>query len=372
MKTGIPDMADFFDADMDVAQLRLLAHQLDTPLCETPHDAVQWMGMMQAQDYRMMRWAVSMRTKAPSLDGFVTDYNSGRIVRTHLMRMTWQLVAGEDLMWMLQLCRSRNWSILKSWMAQNHRRMPEPKECMRIVDHIRTMMTKAAGQHGVSLTREDLFRLMAVSGLEGDSMQYSFYLRMAEIEGVVCSGELQPSRETFTLAEGHVPQQRVLEKEDALAELARRYFRSHGPATIDDFAWWTGLKLTDCRKGMEALGDELVCEEICGFPLWRHRDCRTHGAADSYVLLPSFDEYIIGYKGSLNGKAQKKGTRQLVYDEAFREQVFTKNAIFPPLILHRGFVVGRWSAADGSCSFFYPEEEADLSDRLDRYRQAMK
>ena len=101
---------------MNPVSARLLNQQLISPLFTAPHEVVRWMGAMQGQDYRMMRWAVGMRTRKPSARAFEQDFNSGRIVRVHLFRTTWQLVAGEDLRWMLGLCRTHALRGLAGWL----------------------------------------------------------------------------------------------------------------------------------------------------------------------------------------------------------------------------------------------------------------
>ena len=84
--------------------IRLLNQQLIVPQFKTPTEVVSHMGAMQAQEYRMMRWAVEMRTQKPSHKAFKEAYNSGQIIRLHLMRGTWQLVSAEDYWPFITLC----------------------------------------------------------------------------------------------------------------------------------------------------------------------------------------------------------------------------------------------------------------------------
>ena len=113
---------------MNPVSARLLSQQLICPQFTSPHDVVEWMGAMQAQDYRMMRWAVAMRTVKPSARAFEKDFNEGRIIRTHLFRTTWHLVAGEDLGWMLDLCREPAMRGLRGWMNTNGVFIPEAEQ----------------------------------------------------------------------------------------------------------------------------------------------------------------------------------------------------------------------------------------------------
>ena len=113
---------------MNPVSQRLLSQQLAAPQFKDPAEVVSWFGAMQAQDYKSMRWAVSMRTRRPSGKAFEKAYNDGRIIRTHLLRTTWQLLAGEDLGWMLKLCRRKALAGLRGWMHANKVDIPADEE----------------------------------------------------------------------------------------------------------------------------------------------------------------------------------------------------------------------------------------------------
>ena len=104
---------------MNAAALRLLNQQLVAPQYSDPAEVVSYMGAIQAQEYRMMRWAVAMRTRKPSAKAFKEAFDSGRIIRLHLMRGTWQLVAAEDYWMMTDLCAPKAISVTKGWMSSN-------------------------------------------------------------------------------------------------------------------------------------------------------------------------------------------------------------------------------------------------------------
>src|SRR5574344_1457158 len=99
--------------------IRLLNQQLISPQFNNPTEIVSHMGAMQAQDYRMMRWAVAMRTKKPSEEAFRKAYDSGQIIRMHLMRCTWQLITADDYQWMLPLSFPKSMAAMKGWMKAN-------------------------------------------------------------------------------------------------------------------------------------------------------------------------------------------------------------------------------------------------------------
>lgn len=310
---------------------------------------------MQAQEQRMMRWAVIMRTKNPSHQRFADDFNAGRIVRTHLFRCTWQLVCAGDLHWMLSLCGERNRNVVKGWMKTYRRRLPAQSAYAEARQAIRSIL-----QGCRITTRIELLKRMSALGIEGDERQLSIHLYLAEADGTICSGQLHPSKVTYALVDEICPDPKVLSREKALAELATRYFQSHSPATLEDFVWWTGLPKSDCLKAIQGIAKNLTELKVHGTTLYLHKNCRTRGCRESYILLPSYDEYLIGYK-----------SRQYALDEAHSHHAHNKIGVFYPVILHRGEVVGNWLPKQQTTSFFTPNEESDMRDAFIKYERAM-
>ncbi len=147
----------------------------------------------------------------------------------------------------------------------------------------------------------------------------------AELEGLVCSGPRRGKQFTYMLLDERVPPTPSLDRDAALAELVRRYFTSHGPATPHDFAWWSGLSVTETRRGLAMLGKEVVSEPADDEIYWfapnvprGRRGMRAH-------LLPNYDEY-----GSYREYS-------LLFDRAeAKSMVFTHNVVIG------GRVVGTW------------------------------
>ena len=167
---------------MNIPNIRLLNQQLVAPEFTDVHDLVAYMGMLQAQEYRMMRWAVGIRMKRPSMAAFRSAYNSGRIVRTHLFRCTWQLVAAEDLRWMLELCADRNKTAINGFTAYHGRVISEDE-----YDRANSLIRQAlAGRK--STTKTELVERLAELGLSDTAHAMSIFLRRAELEGIICSG----------------------------------------------------------------------------------------------------------------------------------------------------------------------------------------
>lgn len=328
---------------MNPIAIRLLAQQLACPQLSSPKDIVSHFGAMQAQDYRMMRWAVVMRMRRPSAEAFRKAYDDGEIIRLHLLRGTWQMVSHDDYPWMLRLFANKAERTIRGWMKAN---------CVTIDDEelhaIRNILAEECAAKG-SVTKEDFAVALMRHGIAMDAHRLSYHIRLAETNGTLCSGCLTPMRATYTLASNKVKTMVQTSKEEMLAMLARKYYQSHSPATFDDYLWWSGLTAAECRRGMDALGAELSKETWKGYEFFIHESCRRRGfRKGNSLLLPPFDEYLIGYK-----------SRELVLHQALAYHAHTNNGIFFPIIAHDGIICGNWSpwATAMKASLFMPMEE---------------
>ena len=322
---------------MKPVSARLLSQQLASPQFKDPADVVSWFGAMQAQDYRAMRWAVAMRTSKPSYKAFEKAFNEGEIIRAHLFRGTWQLVPADDYPWMIDLCHDKATAVLDGW-TKSLGFTYSGREKERIL----TIIEDTVSKHG-EVTEDIIGQALVEGGIPEDKLLYNHQLRMAELEGLVCSGSLGP-RNTYRLGRDRVPVRSPYSREESLALLARKYFRSHGPATLDDFVWWSGLTLGECRKGIETLGDELVKERWKGRDFLIHSDARTRGVRNgNLLLLPAYDEYLIGYK-----------SRDIVLHPDNAHHAHNNFGIFKSVVAWNGEIVGNWhpSAKNGKISLF--------------------
>ena len=346
---------------MNPISQRLLNQQLICPQLTTPHEVVSWMGAVQAQEYRMMRWAVGMRTKRPSAKAFEKAYNEGEIVRVHLFRTTWQLVAGEDLGWMLELCRDNALRGMAGWMHASGVEIPLAEQ-----ESIQLIFNDYLSKNRIAL-KADFACALKDRGIAMDDHRLSYHIRLAEYSGLLCSGDLFPMKHSYALAADKLPKTPRITKEEALARLARTYFRSHGPAALEDFVWWSGLNIGDCRKGISAIQGELVEERWKGISFLRHQYSRIRGLRSGTVtLLPSYDEYLIGYK-----------SRHLAVHPDHMHRAHSGNGIFWPVILLDGEAVGNWSAATGKVrtDVFYPDaglRQEALEEEIERYRKFLE
>ena len=330
---------------MNPVAIRLLNQQLIAPQFSTPTEVVSYMGAMQAQEYRMMRWAVAMRTRKPSHKTFKKAFDEGEIIRLHLMRGTWQLVCAEDYWSMIDLFAPKAIAVTKGWMNSNKISIPDD-ELMRVRD---ILIQSATDKR--SVTKDDFILALAERNLQMDDHRLSYHIRMAELSGVLCSGDLLPMKATYALAADKVKSSVKMERDEALAHFTRKYFQSRQPATLEDFVWWSGLNVSDCRRGIELLGDTIHEEKWQGREFYLTDDCRTRGfRKGKFLLIPPYDEYIISYK-----------SRDIVLPPEHRHHAHNNSGIFQPVIAYDGTICGNWSPykEESQMEFFNGDHTSD-------------
>ncbi len=244
---------------MTVARERLASQRLVGAKPAAPEAIVAWLLAVQAQEYAGALWGVGQRAQCGQ-SAVIAALDAGRILRTHVLRPTWHLVVPADVRWLLALTAPRI-----------HAQLARTGVAFR-----RSTAAIAKAVRGTTLTRTELARVVGATG-----PALGFHAMHAELEQVIISG---PGR-TYAAFDERVPPTPPRSRVDALGELARRYFASHGPARIADLAWWSGLTIADCKR---AVGD-LPSRDgyFGGGELAR---------AGSVLLLPNYDEYLIAYR----------------------------------------------------------------------------
>jgi len=328
---------------MNITNRRLLSQQLILPQFDDPVEVVEWMGAIQAQDYKMMRWAVAIRTRNPSISEFEKAYNEGRIVRVHLLRGTWHLVAGKDLHWIQDICRDKSKRTFYGWMKANKEKIPEEDE----IRQCRKIIKKAFGNKR-SVTRDELYEEFFKSDLTISNKKFDYHIRLSEIDGMLCSGDLTSGiTPTYSLVSEKIDKYNDIPNishDEALNRITLLYFRSHSPATLEDFAWWSGLTKAECRKGIKSMGDKLKEKTLEDRTFYIYTDGRTRGVPkNSVLLLPPYDEYLIGYK-----------SRDIVLKPEHQHHAHNKNGVFYPIISINGHIQGKWKprSKEGDFTFF--------------------
>ena len=337
---------------MNPVAIRLLNQQLAVPQYKTPVEVVSHMGAMQAQDYRMMRWAVAMRTQKPSHKAFKEAFDSGQIIRLHLMRGTWQLVTAEDYWQFLTLSAPKAIAVTKGWMSSNKIAIPDDE-----LNRVRLILEQTAADMG-SATKEDFVQALAAKDISLDDHRLSYHIRMAEMAGVLCSGDLLPTKATYALTANKVKSQGTIDRDEALMRYTRKYFQSRQPATLEDFVWWSGLNVSDCKRGIGLLGDFIHMEKWKGREFYLTDDCRTRGfKKGKFLLIPPYDEYLIGYK-----------SRDIVLSPEHRHHAHNNSGIFKPIIAHDGIICGNWSPFKDDCQVRFFENDNNSNDVQDSWQ----
>jgi DNA glycosylase AlkZ-like len=308
----------------DIARLRLISQQLAVTQFSTVKDLVHWMGAMQAQDYVMLQWAVALRLKKATDKTLDAAISQGQVIRTHLMRPTWHLVAAADIYWMLELTSAHILSGIKS----RHRNL-ELTDAM--ISKSNRAIIKAL-EKAQMLTRPEINTELEKTGIINADNRFSHLLLLAELDGIICSGPVIKGKQTYALLEERVPQKNKLSRDEALATLAGKYFNSHYPATIDDFIWWSGLPVKDAKKALQINQGSFIAEKIAGQEYWMPVSSpEPSKSKDKVYLLPAYDEFLISYRDR---------TASLPFE--MHNKTVSNNGIFRPALVVDGQVTGIW------------------------------
>lgn len=308
----------------DISSLRLINQQIAAPQFTTAKELVGWMGAMQAQDFPMSKWAVGLRLPHATESEVEAAFNRGDILRTHVMRPTWHMVSSDDIYWMIELTAPQ----IKSQSKSRNRDLGLTDE---VLSASRKALEKAL-QGNRALTRDEISSHLNQSGITTEGQRIYHILMKAEIEGLICSGPVIGKNQTYMLLEERVPKKHLFSKEEALALLARKYFSSHGPATLADFVWWSGLRISDARKAIEINQSTLLSAEIDQENYWFTEPLADISLLDDSVyLLPAFDEYLIAYQN-----------RSAAITLGHRTKAISNNGIFRPIVVVNGEISGIW------------------------------
>ncbi|HKQ03539.1 MAG TPA: winged helix DNA-binding domain-containing protein [Blastocatellia bacterium] len=309
----------------DIVRLRLANQHLTGTKFDTPTEAVRFMGAVQAQDYAGGLWAVGLRTANATEQMIERALAERAIVRTWPMRRTLHFVAAEDVHWMLELLTPR---VIAASVARQHYFGLDESVFVRC----RKALTRALAG-GKRLRRAGVYERLEAAGIStADGRGLHIVARLA-LEGLICFGAREGKQPTFALLDEWVPAARRLTRDEALAELARRYFTSHGPATVQDYVWWSGLTTKDARAGIEMAKSHLAQEKSDGQTYWLSPAMTISKAPQPAThLLPPYDEYTVAYKD-----------RSAVLDPSYAKRVNTGNGVFSPAVVVEGQLVGLWT-----------------------------
>jgi len=298
-------------ADLDplvVVRRRLQAQRLTGPPCATPAEAVAWSAGVQAQEYAEALWSLGMRVRDVTAADVEAACDRGEILRTHVLRPTWHFVAAADLRWLLRLTGAR----IQAANAGRYRQLGLDTATLRRSEEV-IASTLADGE---PRTRRQLGAALEAAGIDTAGQRLPHSLLNAELESLIASGPRQGKHHAYLLLEGRAPAAPQRSREEDVADLVRRYFTSHGPATLRDFAWWSGLTIADGRAGLASIGEELVGEAGEDGTLWcSASDAPADGGGrppSGAFLLGTYDELLVAYRDLRNVDTDGRATNDLL------------------------------------------------------------
>lgn len=308
----------------EISKLRLLHQKIDATTFTKASDVVRWMGAMQAQDYTMGKWAIGQRMLSASDENIEKALNDGLILRTHVLRPTWHFVNADDIYWMLELTAPR----VKSSMKSRNKQLELTEE---VFNKSFRLLEKAFSDDN-NLRREQIAGILNLAGIKTDENRLSHILMEAELEGLICSGSKTGNKLTYSLLSRRVPVRKLFIRDESLAELAKRYFSSHGPATLKDFTWWSGLSVADATKALNLIASDFNSILAGSDKYWFKAEVSGIDVSpDSVHLLPAFDEFLISY-----------ANRSAALELAHNRKAISNNGIFYPVVVINGQVAGTW------------------------------
>lgn len=311
---------------LDITRQRLHNQLITQQRFKKPDDVVQWLGAVQAQDYAAAKWAVGLRLQSAIDNDIEQAMARGAILRTHVMRPTWHFVSPSDIRWLLALTAPR----VKAVLAYYDRQLELDDT---LVLRSSAALAKAL-QGGKQLTRTEIASVFQQAGIVAKSGErFTRLIMHAELDGIICSGARRGKQFTYALLDERVPQTRSFDYDEALAEFVKRYFTSHGPATLQDFVWWSGLTVGAVKFGLDMNASQLLHETIDGQTYWfAESTILAKEPSQTAHLLPNFDEYTVGYKN-----------RHVLLDMSGTNKLDAKDsALLNNVIVLGGKVVGTW------------------------------
>ena len=309
----------------EVVRRRLAANGLAAERPGDPEQVVRSLLAVQSQDVQPSAWSVAQRLVGGT-EALVEQVRAqGGLLRTHVLRTTWHDVAAEDLRWLVRLTGPR---VLLATAGV--------RRGLGLDDDLLATARRAveAALPGRSLTRAELAAVLAAVGVVLDSRALGHLLMHLELTGVVCSGERRGRWQTLALLDERVPPTPERDHETAVAELVRRFLHGHGPAAVQDLAWWSSLRVSDVRAGLAALGDAVRRHEVGDLELWSPADGPPPAADTGVLLVQLYDEHLVAFTRSKTLSDPERVTS-------------TRTRPFLGVVLQDGVVAGSWGRTVG-------------------------
>jgi hypothetical protein len=309
---------------MNIARERLRNLGITSKPWKRPIDVVRALVASQAQDFAGAKWSLGLRSKSALDSDVERAFATGDILRTHVMRPTWHFVAREDLRWLLELTAPR----VQAANAPSYRRLGLDGATRSKATRV---LTRAL-EGGRELTRDELRTELGRAKIDAEGQRMAYLLMHAELDAAICSGARRGKQFTYAHFDERASGARTIAREEALSELAGRYFATRGPATAHDFAKWSGSTVAEAREGLEAVSPGLRNSKLEGVDYWDAPSrTRVSSATPSAHLLSIYDEYISSYRD-----------RSAICEPAFAKRLVGMGAALAYVIVVDGWIVGTW------------------------------
>jgi len=269
----------------DVLRRRLATQRLDGSGLPSATEVVRLLGCVQSQEYTHALWSLGMRTSGLTAADVQREFDRGNFLRTHILRPTWHFVAAEDIRWILQVTAPRVQKLNQTIYRQ------QGLDPATLDNGLAVIIEELRG--GRYRTRVELGEALADQRLPSQGIRLAYIVMNAELEGVICSGPMRGAQLTYALLDERAP--RSAAKAGDAAELARRFFLGHGPASIQDLARWSSLTVGQCREAIDAIEDRLDRIAVDGVQLWCDPAAPRPRTSPGVLLLPLYDELTLSY-----------------------------------------------------------------------------
>jgi hypothetical protein len=311
--------------NLEIAQQRLKNQRIIDSTFNSPAEVVHWLGAVQAQDFAGAKWSLGLRIPNSNESMIDKAFEEGSILRTHLLRPTWHFVTPADIRWMLALTAPRVHAV----NAFMYRKVELDEKIFKKTNAI---MEKAL-QGGKQLTRDELREAFTKAGIKTEGEQRMTYIMMqAELDGLICSGPRKGKQFTYMLLDERVPQVAKVSNQEALAKLATRYLTSRGPVTAHDFAKWSGLTISDAKRGIESVKSQFQNETINDQTYWFTENQKPVKIKMPLLhLLSIFDEYISSYKN-----------RSALGSEEYAKKLSAMGNALTYIVILNSQIIGTW------------------------------
>jgi hypothetical protein len=306
-----------------LTKCRLINQQLVKTKIESAVEMVQFFCAIQGQEYAQTKWGIGLRLSEIKDIHIENDLNDGRILRTHLLRPTWHFAAASDIQWILELTSKQ----VHKANAYMYRKLELDAKTLNTCNDI--IIKNLIG--GKQLMRNEINEYFRRENITAQGHRLSYIMMHAELEKIICSGARRGNQFTYALFDERVKSRETIEYAEALGRLTLRYFTSRGPATVNDFSTWSGLSLTECKKGIGIIAGQLEAIIVEDIEYLMSKDTIFNNNIEASIyLLPIYDEYIMGYKDR---------SAILEYKDSLRNVPLFK---YDCMIIFNGQIIGTW------------------------------